>query len=56
LNNIVLPVFLSTARIAFASFIRTAIEFYDFYIHWLAVAMVIDPVFLMGETLDKELA
>ncbi len=35
----------STARIAFASFIGTAIEFYDFYIYGLAVAMVIGPVF-----------
>ena len=32
-------------RIAFASFIGTAIEFYDFYIYGLAVAMVIGPVF-----------
>jgi metabolite-proton symporter len=36
---------LSTVRIAFASFIGTAIEFYDFYIYGLAVAMVIGPVF-----------
>jgi metabolite-proton symporter len=36
---------LSTARIAFASFIGTAIEFYDFYIYGLAVAMVIGPIF-----------
>ena len=35
----------STARIAFASFIGTAIEFYDFYIYGLAVAMVIGPIF-----------
>ena len=35
----------STARIAFASFIGTAIEFFDFYIYGLAVAMVIGPVF-----------
>ncbi len=35
----------STVRIAFASFIGTAIEFYDFYIYGLAVAMVIGPVF-----------
>ena len=35
----------STMRIAFASFIGTAIEFYDFYIYGLAVAMVIGPVF-----------
>ena len=36
---------LSTTRIAFASFIGTAIEFYDFYIYGLAVAMVIGPIF-----------
>ena len=35
----------STTRIAFASFIGTAIEFYDFYIYGLAVAMIIGPVF-----------
>ncbi len=35
----------SLYRIAFASFIGTAIEFYDFYIYGLAVAMVIGPVF-----------
>ncbi len=35
----------TTTRIAFASFIGTAIEFYDFYIYGLAVAMVIGPVF-----------
>ncbi|MEI7457428.1 MAG: MFS transporter [Nitrosomonadales bacterium] len=35
----------SLLRIAFASFIGTAIEFYDFYIYGLAVAMVIGPVF-----------
>ena len=34
-----------TTRIAFASFIGTAIEFYDFYIYGLAVAMVIGPLF-----------
>ena len=38
----------TTARIAFASFIGTAIEFYDFYIYGLAVAMVIGPVFFPG--------
>jgi metabolite-proton symporter len=38
----------STANIAFASFIGTAIEFYDFYIYGLAVAMVIGPVFFPG--------
>jgi len=36
---------ISTPRIAFASFIGTAIEFYDFYIYGLAVAMVIGPIF-----------
>ena len=35
----------STARIAFASFIGTAIEFYDFYIYGMAAALVIGPVF-----------
>ncbi|MGB8517408.1 MAG: MFS transporter [Gallionella sp.] len=38
----------SLYRIAFASFIGTAIEFYDFYIYGLAVAMVIGPVFFPG--------
>ena len=32
-------------RIALASFIGTSIEFYDFYIYGLAVAMVIGPLF-----------
>lgn len=35
----------STARIAFASLIGTAIEFYDFYIYGMAAALVIGPVF-----------
>jgi metabolite-proton symporter len=35
----------STIRIAFASFIGTAIEFYDFYIYGMAAALVIGPVF-----------
>jgi metabolite-proton symporter len=35
----------STARIAFASFIGTAIEFYDFYIYGMAAALVIGPIF-----------
>ncbi len=39
----------STTRIALASFIGTAIEFYDFYIYGLAVAMVIGPVFFPGK-------
>jgi hypothetical protein len=36
---------LSVARIALASFIGTAIEFYDFYIYGMAAALVIGPVF-----------
>jgi len=39
----------STARIAFASFIGTAIEFYDFYIYGLAAAMVIGPLFFPND-------
>jgi metabolite-proton symporter len=35
----------STARIALASFIGTAIEFYDFYIYGMAAALVIGPIF-----------
>ena len=35
----------STTRIALASFIGTAIEFYDFYIYGMAAALVIGPVF-----------
>lgn len=35
----------STAHIAFASFIGTAIEFYDFYIYAMAAALVIGEVF-----------
>lgn len=38
----------SVSRIALASFIGTAIEFYDFYIYGLAAAMVIGPVFFPG--------
>lgn len=38
-----------TTRIAFASFIGTAIEFYDFYIYGLAVAMVIGPLFFAAD-------
>jgi metabolite-proton symporter len=38
----------SVTRIAFASFIGTAIEFYDFYIYGMAAAMVIGPVFFPG--------
>ena len=35
----------STAHIAFASFIGTTIEFYDFYIYAMASALVIGQVF-----------
>ncbi len=35
----------SPARIIFASFIGTAIEFYDFYVYATAAALVIGPVF-----------
>jgi MFS family permease len=35
----------SNAHVAFASFIGTAIVFYDFFVYSLAVAMVIGPVF-----------
>ena len=35
----------STSHIAFASFIGTAIEFYDFYIYAMAAALVIGQVF-----------
>ena len=34
-----------TARVIFASFIGTAIEFYDFYVYATAAALVIGPVF-----------
>lgn len=36
---------LSTSRIAFASFIGTAIEFYDFYIYAMAAALVIGKLY-----------
>lgn len=36
---------ISTTHIAFASFIGTAIEFYDFYIYAMAAALVIGEVF-----------
>jgi metabolite-proton symporter len=39
---------ISTTRVAFASFIGTAIEFCDFYLYGLAAAMVIGPVFFPG--------
>ncbi|QBQ96964.1 MFS transporter [Paraburkholderia pallida] len=35
----------NTARVIFASFIGTAIEFYDFYVYATAAALVIGPVF-----------
>jgi len=35
----------SVTRIALASFIGTAIEFYDFYIYGMAAALIIGPVF-----------
>ena len=35
----------SAARVATASFIGTAIEFYDFYVYATAAALVIGPVF-----------
>jgi metabolite-proton symporter len=39
---------ISVTRIAIASFIGTAIEFYDFYIYGMAAALVIGPVFFPG--------
>ena len=38
----------SVTRIALASLIGTAIEFYDFYIYGMAAALVIGPVFFPG--------
>ncbi|KPX39937.1 Metabolite-proton symporter, MFS superfamily [Pseudomonas syringae pv. helianthi] len=35
----------SATRVATASFIGTAIEFYDFYVYATAAALVIGPVF-----------
>ena len=40
----------STARVIFASFIGTAIEFYDFYVYATAAALVIGPVFFPNST------
>ena len=47
----------STTRVAVASFIGTAIEFYDFYVYATAAALVIGPVFFpqgsgMAQTLS----
>lgn len=39
----------SITRIALASFIGTAIEFFDFYIYAMATALVIGPVFFPSE-------
>lgn len=39
------PTSISTSQIAFASFIGTAIEFYDFYIYAMAAALVIGQVY-----------
>ncbi len=36
-------------RVAFVSFIGTAIEFYDFYIYGTAAALVFATVFVPGE-------
>jgi metabolite-proton symporter len=38
----------SIPRIALASFIGTAIEFYDFYVYGMAAALIIGPVFFPG--------
>ncbi|HWU35515.1 MAG TPA: MFS transporter [Methylovorus sp.] len=47
--NMSTPTTPSTLRIAFASFIGTAIEFYDFYIYAMAAALVIGQVFFPAE-------
>ena len=41
-------------RIAIASFIGTAIEFYDFYIYGMAASLVIGPVFFPGEAASSQ--
>nr|WP_198004872.1 hypothetical protein [Rubrobacter xylanophilus] len=38
----------SPGRVAFASFIGTAIEFYDFYIYGTEAALVLGGVFFPG--------
>ena len=42
------------SRIAIASFIGTAIEFYDFYIYGMAASLVIGPVFFPGESASSQ--
>ena len=42
------------SRIAIASFIGTAIEFYDFYIYGMAASLVIGPVFFPGEAAGSQ--
>ena len=44
----------SMPRIAIASFIGTAIEFYDFYIYGMAASLVIGPVFFPGESASSQ--
>ena len=44
----------SMSRIAIASFIGTAIEFYDFYIYGMAASLVIGPVFFPGEAAGSQ--
>lgn len=44
-NDASIPPANSMSRVAFASFIGTAIEFYDFYIYAIAAALVIGPIF-----------
>ncbi|MCX7083670.1 MAG: MFS transporter [Methylococcales bacterium] len=44
----------SMSRIAIASFIGTAIEFYDFYIYGMAASLVIGPVFFPGEAASSQ--
>jgi len=44
----------SMSRIAIASFIGTAIEFYDFYIYGMAASLVIGTVFFPGEDASSQ--